>query len=95
MCVHGVSLSHRVYLSNIILHQELLTGSTPFSEHEGTEYALARDIANGHLPNNPGSPAVERGLTQECWELLLDCWDVDPSMRPPATRVVRRIWELQ
>ena len=52
-------------------------------------------IYNGGLPSYPGSPAIERGLTTDFWELIRTCWETDPMARPTAVSLVAQLNELR
>ena len=67
----------------------------PFFSFRGNAFALARSIARGNLPHHPGSPATDRGLTPDCWDLLQHCWNVRSSERPSADYIVKRVRDLQ
>lgn len=45
---------------------------------------------NGRPPRPP-QPAEDRGLTDEVWSLIEDCWATQPGDRPNVTTIVSRI----
>lgn len=42
-------------------------------------------------PPRPSEPAMERGLHDEMWKLMEDCWKKYPVDRPEMTTVVHRL----
>lgn len=48
-------------------------------------------IRRGTLPEYPGSPAEERGLSSEFWEIVQSCWGTERSQRPSAADVAREM----
>jgi len=73
---------------------ELMTGEQPFSE-------LPRDInvtmklAKGKLPSRPGAIATARGLNDELWALMRQCWSRKPESRPSMAVVKSKIERLR
>lgn len=45
-------------------------------------------------PPRPPEPAEKRGLSDEVWSLMQECWAVEPSDRPNMTAVYTRIKSL-
>ncbi|TDL27759.1 kinase-like protein, partial [Rickenella mellea] len=69
---------------------ELLTCLRPYHD-EKTEYVVIVNIMNGKLPMYPGS---ECGLSEDLWALCLQCWDLNPALRPTMRVMAKRVWEL-
>ncbi|KAG6909003.1 hypothetical protein DXG01_002389 [Tephrocybe rancida] len=72
---------------------EIFTGNLPFS---GVlrETTVALMILRGDLPTRPHDQdpsCTDRGLTEEMWGLLKDCWKMKPSERPDISTVVSRL----
>ncbi len=68
--------------------QELFTGDHPYPRHRAP-HTLVLAIANDVLPEFPGSPAVERGLSDQMWQLLQHCWRCDPAERPSTDELLQ------
>ena len=63
----------------------------PFAElAEGQ--SLLRIVCCGEFPNCPeDKSAMVRGLNDEMWELMEECWAVIPSTRRTASNIVDRL----
>ncbi|KAI0070587.1 kinase-like protein [Panus rudis PR-1116 ss-1] len=55
---------------------------------------LYMHLFNNNLPARPGSPAIERGFDTALWEVLLTCWNLDPSSRPTIENLRKTLWQL-
>lgn len=42
-------------------------------------------------PPRPPQPAEERGLTDDIWSIVEECWAVHPNDRPSMDAVISRI----
>ncbi|KAG6906220.1 hypothetical protein DXG01_015143 [Tephrocybe rancida] len=77
--------------------QSLFTGKVPYFEVT-RPMAVINRILGGNLPSRP-SPEdkswTEWGLTEELWDLLVDCWKMTPSDRPESSAVVLRLAHQQ
>ncbi|KDQ14106.1 hypothetical protein BOTBODRAFT_110581 [Botryobasidium botryosum FD-172 SS1] len=70
---------------------ELFTKEFPFS-YIAMDIMVAVMAMEGKLPERPHEDGIEdRGLNDGMWELMLDCWAVDPSQRPDAKSVIVRL----
>jgi len=70
---------------------ELLTGCVPFW-YFSQDIQVAMKVIGGGLPERPcDSVVVARGLDDDMWELMLACWDVDPTQRPSARDIASRL----
>jgi len=49
-------------------------------------------IINGEVPARP-QEAQKLGLVDSVWDMTLNCWQRDPSLRPTAAEVVRFLRE--
>lgn len=49
---------------------------------------------NDGRPPRPPQPAEERGLSDEVWLLIQDCWAVQPAERPSMAAVRSRIQDI-
>ena len=63
----------------LIFTLQVLTGALPSSGFSGPE-AVFR-VLGGERPSKPGN-ALELGLSDEVWKLLVDCWRTDRFSRP-------------
>ncbi|KAG6905534.1 hypothetical protein DXG01_002185, partial [Tephrocybe rancida] len=72
---------------------EIFTGEVPFASITRDNTVILR-VLSGARPARPPSSSpskTEWGLTQDIWACIGDCWKGQPSERPPATGVVRRL----
>ncbi|KDQ11601.1 hypothetical protein BOTBODRAFT_114301, partial [Botryobasidium botryosum FD-172 SS1] len=70
---------------------QLFTLQVPFPE-TSNEVELAKKIAAGEVPRRPKDPFVlSKGLSKPLWELVKECCRFQPSQRPKADEVVRRL----
>ncbi|TDL24396.1 kinase-like protein [Rickenella mellea] len=60
---------------------ELMTGKPPFSEIRPGG-AVIRAIVNRKKPKRPSEDLRDRGLDDNLWSLMTECWDYDPKRRP-------------
>ncbi|KAF7346620.1 Protein kinase domain-containing protein [Mycena sanguinolenta] len=65
---------------------ELLTGNLPFHESRWEGAVIAALLA-GSRP----SPTVDCARHPALWNLIQDCWQEQPEMRPPAPHIVKRL----
>ncbi|KAJ7591214.1 kinase-like domain-containing protein [Mycena floridula] len=71
--------------------KQILTHSQPFANIKHTTEVVIRS-SSGEKPPRPTEPRVlERGLNNELWALLNDCWSVEPSDRPSIKQVIQRL----
>ena len=53
-------------------------------------------VMRGILPERPMDKSIiSRGLDDNMWELMVDCWMMDPSQRPSAATVLERLNRLR
>ncbi|TDL28706.1 kinase-like protein [Rickenella mellea] len=71
---------------------EVMTGEFPFCEIKGYPQVILA-IHSNVRPARPGKEAVERGLTDDLWRLLQECWAQKPVDRPTAASVLKSIEE--
>ncbi|KZT55928.1 kinase-like protein [Calocera cornea HHB12733] len=74
---------------------ELMTGEKPFNEHRNV-WQIASMLNQGRLsPKRPADPrVVQRGLTDEVWELMGEMWENAPAERPEMDVVEERLEQL-
>ncbi|KAJ3710941.1 kinase-like domain-containing protein [Lentinula raphanica] len=70
---------------------ELLTHQQPYHKiKHTTEVVIRRE--KGELPERPCEPRVQqRGLDDQLWKLLEDCWKTNASERPKIHEVIQRM----
>ncbi|KDQ14108.1 hypothetical protein BOTBODRAFT_110477 [Botryobasidium botryosum FD-172 SS1] len=70
---------------------ELFTKKVPLSSIDA-DFAVMIMVMKGEFPERPCDEGIEdRGLSDDMWELMLECWAVDPSQRPDARSIVVRL----
>ena len=68
-----------------------MTGEHPFSHIKCTSEVLVR-MQQGHRPRHPTDPEIAaRGLDDNIWLLLEQCWQEDPTARPKIQEVLSRL----
>jgi serine/threonine protein kinase len=68
---------------------ELMTDSEPYA-YLKYDAQVIHQVADKHgpiLPDRPGEPAISRGLSDELWLIMRNCWQSDPYARPPMSQV--------
>lgn len=75
------------------LYFQIFSGRVPF--YECSDNMLDFNIRQGVRPSRP-SPleCSQYGLTDEIWDIMMECWKTDPAMRPSATTIVSRLNSL-
>ena len=70
---------------------EILTGEQPFATVKRTTEVLIK-MQEGQRPERPKDPEVfTRGLDDNLWKLLHDCWAHEASDRPTIEEVIARL----
>ncbi|KDQ07852.1 hypothetical protein BOTBODRAFT_38414 [Botryobasidium botryosum FD-172 SS1] len=70
---------------------ELLTQAVPFSSIP-LDFKVMLEVMKGSFPSRPcDAGVVARGLNDEMWRVMTDCWDADPARRPCASDLVVRL----
>ena len=68
-----------------------MTGEHPFPHIKRTPEVLIR-VQQGDRPRRPTDPEiVARGLDDNLWVLLEQCWEEDPTVRPKIEEVLSRL----
>jgi len=76
---------------------EIFTDLLPFSE-DRTEQTVLRKVLSGARPTRPPrimEQLIARGLTDNIWALMNDCWERDPDNRPSMTEALSRLFAPQ
>ncbi|KZT54924.1 kinase-like protein [Calocera cornea HHB12733] len=68
----------------------LYSDRVPF-HHITNKYVVPRAVHAREQPSHPGAEAVERGLSDEMWAIMQDCWCSRPEERPSTTQLTQRI----
>ncbi|KAF9256235.1 kinase-like protein [Marasmius fiardii PR-910] len=70
---------------------EIFTGSVPFFEirYDG---GVILAIASAQRPTRPSNMIL---LTDEMWNIMTDCWNHDPQLRPAASKVLEHVTGLE
>ncbi|KAF9257440.1 kinase-like protein [Marasmius fiardii PR-910] len=90
----SVSLSSDIY-SFAMTVLELFTHQYPFSKIRHPPEVIMR-VTRGQRPPQPEEARViERGLDDDMWKLLTECWDHNPSARPTIEEVLERLLKLK
>ncbi|KAL0566628.1 hypothetical protein V5O48_011624 [Marasmius crinis-equi] len=88
----GFSLSSDIWSFGMTV-LELLTHDRPFSDIKHSQGVVAA-VVNGRNPDRPTDPrVVERGLDDELWRLLVQCWSRLPRARPGILEILERLGE--
>lgn len=74
--------------SSLIKHHQLYTGYPPFFDLSEAQTILS--VIGGNRPERPHFFGAEL-MPLPLWNLVTKCWDSEPSMRPSADRVVKRL----
>jgi Protein tyrosine and serine/threonine kinase len=65
---------------------EIFTENAPYSEVTN-EMFIPVVIGKGSPPLRPGNSATARGLSDAMWDLMNQCWQLQPTSRPSMTKV--------
>ena len=68
---------------------QIITGRMPFHEFTHDGGVVAGKVAGRHPLRPVDLP--ESSVTRIVWALMKQCWNTDPSVRPPASTVVQRV----
>ncbi|KAJ8077720.1 hypothetical protein PM082_002153 [Marasmius tenuissimus] len=86
----AVSLASDVY-SFAMTILELLTHNQPFAQFKHPPEVVL-SVANGRNPKRPTDAKVkERGLDDNLWTLMEECWNRTPSARPGIDEVLEKL----
>jgi hypothetical protein len=64
-----------------------MTGEDPYAEYKNTPMVI-RALDRKQLPIRPKEFAPHTLRGDERWQLLLDCWNLTPSLRPRCSEVL-------
>ncbi|KAF8677594.1 dihydroxyacetone kinase [Rhizoctonia solani] len=83
---------HSLGMANSPGKYEVMTGEYPYAEYKGNISVLG-PLSEKRLPKRPEAFASHRRWGDERWALLLDCWNVDPNLRPDSLKVLNRAFD--
>ena len=85
-----ISLASDIYAFGMTI-LEILTGKQPFASVK-FPFVVYTNVRNGQRPERPTDPEVlRRGLDDNIWGLLKDCWEHDSLKRPLIDEVITRL----
>lgn len=73
---------------------ELMTELQPYSDI-ALDVTVAIALSKFQLPPRPGHPVISRGLTDNLWALMMQCWTKRPESRPSMTSIKADIKRLR
>jgi hypothetical protein len=72
----------------------MFSGEYPFRDISN-DFQVMFAVQNGIRPSRPSDTLSQsRGLTDKIWRLIEACWVKEPSERPTASRIVKRLRSL-
>ncbi|KAG8705010.1 hypothetical protein FRC11_009382, partial [Ceratobasidium sp. 423] len=72
---------------------EVVSGRVPYHERS-TDASVISALIRHMLPTRPEQLSEQAEWGNERWELLVNCWSIDPMMRPTSQAVLLRMIEL-
>jgi son of sevenless-like protein len=72
---------------------EIFTDDVPFS-HITNDMYIPVVIRDGSLPTRPERNSIARGLSDAMWDLMSQCWQRDPTLRPSITKIREAIQKI-
>ncbi|KAG9076069.1 hypothetical protein FS749_012191, partial [Ceratobasidium sp. UAMH 11750] len=72
---------------------EVVTGYLPYAERK-SEAFVTLAVVKGILPERPVQLSSDTRFGDERWELLKDCWNMEPGLRPTARDIINRMRRL-
>ncbi|KDN47111.1 hypothetical protein RSAG8_03888, partial [Rhizoctonia solani AG-8 WAC10335] len=73
---------------------EVVSGRLPYHERR-TDASVISALIRHKLPTRPEQLSEHEEWGKERWELLVNCWDVDPLIRPTSQAVLDRMAKIQ
>jgi hypothetical protein len=81
-------LSSQASMATQYISLQLITHQPPYSHIKHTTEVVIR-ASQGERPGRPTDPSVvERGLDDQIWSLLVQCWAIDSAERPTIPQVL-------
>lgn len=72
---------------------EIFTDNLPFSHIQNETY-IPLAIRDGSLPTRPGDGITTNGLTDAMWDLMNQCWQLNPESRPMMPEIREAIQNM-
>ncbi|KAG9094131.1 hypothetical protein FRC06_011122 [Ceratobasidium sp. 370] len=72
---------------------EVVTGYLPYVERKSEAYVTLA-VVRGILPERPGQLQSDTRFGDERWQLLKECWSMEPELRPTAREITDRMNRL-
>ncbi|KZO99054.1 kinase-like protein [Calocera viscosa TUFC12733] len=90
--IASVTPASDIYSFGMCLY-EIYTDQVPFYQLRNLWYVPIKVMEN-ERPSRPGQEVTERGLSDDIWALMQDCWKGAWKERPTATDVCQRLTRL-
>ena len=92
---HRGSYSSKVDVYSLgVLLWAMWTGAVPYDDVPGSVYQMLKAVEGGARPARaPPGPRGAVFVPRALWQLMEECWDVDPGTRPPMLLVAERLTE--
>ena len=68
-----------------------MTHAQPYANIKHTTEVVIRSSRGEKPPRPSEARIVQRGLDDQLWKLLNECWNVLPSSRPPIAEVLNKL----
>lgn len=76
------------------LEWQIITDHVPFPDVKH-DFTVMLKVLKGEHPIRPSDPLyLNRGLTENMWKLLQDCWHRQPENRPDMSQVIPQLPEV-
>ncbi|KZT54923.1 kinase-like protein [Calocera cornea HHB12733] len=79
-----------IFAFGMVVYQ-LYAGRVPFHETQSAYGVFYKITIVGERPAHPGREAEERGLCDDMWAILEDCWKANGTDRPTSRELVERL----
>ncbi|KAG6825994.1 hypothetical protein H0H92_001563 [Tricholoma furcatifolium] len=83
--------------SDVFAWSNIFTGHNPFFEVSNIVH-VTRMIMKGDTPTRPKDNDFawhKHGLNEEIWDLMKNCWSLEPLHRPDITKIISRLEEQE
>lgn len=73
----------------------MFSGNIPFHDLINDYRIMMAVTQEGRRPSRPEHDLADvRGLDVPIWNIIEECWDSDPKLRPSSNRIVQRLRSL-
>jgi len=76
------------------VYYEIFSGEVPFFETKNDAAVLLAVIKGQRPTRSPAEKCIDRGLSDEMWNLMENCWNENPIKRPTAKQIVECVSSL-